>query len=90
MHHWRAGRSLAQLPRVCGRPCGHWLSLFLLSHARERQGWRRLEWPDGEALLQQSWPMVQVFQMIAEELVAADMAEVRRANTHRPPYRATP
>jgi len=69
---------LARGERVCGRPCGHWLSLFSLSHVRDAHGWRRLDWPDGAPLLQQSWPLVQVFQVVAEEWLAAEGAEARR------------
>ena len=86
VRQWRTGLPLARLPPVCGRPCGHWLSLFLLCHTRVEQGWRRLEWPDGRALLHQSWPLVQVFQIIEDECRAADQAEARRSSARRPSH----
>jgi hypothetical protein len=44
------------------------LDLFALSHEFHDGGCRRLAWPDGGPLLEQSWPQAAIFRVIADEL----------------------
>ncbi len=67
---------------VGGRPCAVWLDLFMLCHQPVDGGWLRGPWPDGRPLLEQSWPQVAAFRVIADEL-AAIRAEHLRKRTKR-------
>lgn len=53
---------------IGGRPVSLWLDLFALCHGALDGTWRRLEWPDGRPLLEQSWLQAAVFRVIADEL----------------------
>jgi hypothetical protein len=55
---------------VNGRPSRHWITWFLLCHQWEGAGYRRLEWPDGRPLREQSWPLAVGFRIIAGEFLA--------------------
>lgn len=64
---------------IGGRPVSLWLDLFALCHHPAQGAWRRLEWPDGRPLLEQSWLQAALFRLIADELerVAAERLRQR-------------
>ncbi len=55
------------IPKVHGRPARYWIQLHMLCHYRNGVDWVRLDWPDGQPLLAQSWPLVEIFQIVGDE-----------------------
>ncbi|MCH8844529.1 MAG: hypothetical protein IID61_16335 [SAR324 cluster bacterium] len=73
MRHWHLGYPIGDFPPVAGRPCGYWITLFILSHRQTETRWERIAWPDGGPLLTQRWHEVMVFEIIrgeSEQIVA--------------------
>lgn len=54
-----------------------WLDLFALCHQPVDGGWLRTAWPDGRPLLEQPWPQVAAFRVIADELAAIRAERLR-------------
>jgi len=69
---------------ICGRTGRYWLNLFFMCHSRQAGGWLRTEWPDGGPVLAQSWPLTQMFQLIADELARIALTEHRRKKPSGP------
>lgn len=78
VRRWCLGLPSGREAPVGGRPCQSWLNLFVLTHRPCTDGWQRLEWPDGGPLLEQSWLLVSVFQIIASELAAIAREQIKR------------
>jgi len=62
---------------ICGRPALFWINLFLMTHQQMGRFWERREWPDGRPLMDQAWPMVQLFRLIEEELNRINSEELK-------------
>ena len=78
MRHWHLGYPIGDFPPVAGRPCGYWITLFILSHRETANGWERIAWPDGGALLAQPWPEVMVYEIIRGESEQIAAERMRR------------
>ena len=79
MRHWEQGLPPPAAPPVHGRTPQAWLHLFLLCHRPAGAAWQRSEWPDGQPLLEQSWPLVQVLDTLRDELERVGAERRRRA-----------
>lgn len=84
MRRWEVGFPPEPAPPVGGRPCIVWIHRFVLSHAPGAGGWRRLAWPDGRPLLEQSWPQAVILRIVGDELnwIGAEQA---RSRLEQPP-----
>lgn len=84
MRRWSLGLPPVNEARVARRPCQRWLNLFVLTHRQDAEGWQRMEWPDGGALIEQSWLVVMVFQIVGSELASIAKERMKRAqSSHR-------